>query len=387
MSAKRIVFIIMCVLLAATVAVVGIVAWRVSHLLGAFGALLNPPEMPTESVSPTDEPTDPPTDPPTEPPTDPPHEHYFLPSKIQKPTCETSGWTIYKCSCGESKVADLQNSLGHSWDGGTVIAVTCETDGHTRYTCTRCGRTEERNLVDKLGHDMSVVVELPATCTEDAKKTTSCSRDGCTYKVEQITTGSALGHNWGPEQREEPTCTEDGYILKECTNEGCEEEQKEALPATGHSFGPWQEVEGGHKEAVCSNANCDTTVSSADLKITKQYSAETTHYIFEVGTDDISVVLTYHVVDNRADELRNSNPLTFGYDAATGFCVTYEKAAGGEETKTLDALEGGNLAIEDAPPTQTEPENTEPENTEPNTTEPDTTEPDNTEPPDQNETA
>ncbi len=381
MNAKRIVFIIMCVMLVATVIVVGIFAWRVSHLFGAFGTLLDSTEAPTETVDPTDAPTDPPTEPPTEAPTDPPHEHYFLPSKIQKATCETSGWTIYTCSCGESKVADFQDSLGHSWDGGTVIAATCEESGYTRYACTRCGRKEDRNWVDKLGHDMSVVVELPATCTEDAKKITSCAHDGCAQKVEEITAGSALGHKWGPEQRVEPTCTEDGYILKECTNEGCEEEHKEVLPATGHSFGPWQDAEGGHKEAACGNENCDMTMSSADLKITKQYSAETTHYVIEVGTDEVPVVLTYHVVDNRAEELRNSNPLVFSYDAATGFSVTYEKAAGGEETKTLDALEGGNLTIEDAPPTEDQPGDSGTDTTE----SPDQTGTDTTEPPEQNE--
>lgn len=364
MNAKRIVFMIMCVMLVATVAVAGIVAWRVVDLFGAFGVLLNSTQDPTETFESTDTPTDPPTEPPTEsptePPTEPPHEHYWLANKIQKPSCETGGWTIYKCSCGETKVDGFKDSLGHDWDDGTVVAPTCEADGYTRHHCSRCERTEDRNLVNKLGHDMSVVQQLPATCTEDAKTVTSCANTGCTHKVEEIITGSALGHNWGPEQCQEPTCTEDGYILKECTNDGCKEEQKETLPATGHSFSAWQDAAGGHKETTCSNENCGITVSSADLKITKQYSAETTHYIIEVGTDAVPAVLTYHVMDSRAEELRNSHPLALGYNPATGFSVTYEKAAGGEETKMLDALQGGNVLIEDAPAsTETQPDNTE----------------------------
>lgn len=360
MNAKRIVFIIMCVMLVATVTVAGIVVWRAIDLVDSLGGQLNSTEGPTETIAPTDAPTDSPTEPPTEAPTDPPHEHGWTVNKVQTPTCETGGWTIYKCGCGETKVGDFKDSLGHNWGNGIVVAPTCEVEGYTRYCCSRCSRTENWNWVDKLGHDMSVIQQLPATCTEDAKTVTSCANTGCTHKVEEITTGSVLGHNWGSEQRQEPTCTEDGYILKECTNDGCEEEQREVLPATGHSFSAWQDAAGGYKETTCGNENCGITVSSADLKITKQYSAETTHYIIEVGTDTVPAVLTYHVMDSRAEELRNSHPLALGYNPATGFSVTYEKAAGGEETKTLDALQGGNVLIEDAPAsTETQPENTE----------------------------
>jgi hypothetical protein len=171
---------------------------------------------------------------------------------------------------------------------------------------------------------------------------------------DDITTGSALGHAWGAEQRVEATCTEDGYILQECTN-NCGEEKRQTLPATGHSFGPWQDG-----TTVCGNADCGISVSAADLKITKQYTSEAAHYIIEVGTDAVPAVLIYHVVDNRAEQLRTDHPLTICYDTATGFAVTFEKAAGGEETKTLAALEGGSLQIEDsAPSTETPPEGSE----------------------------
>ena len=366
MNAKRIVFIIMCVLLATTVTLVGIVVWRSADMIGSLrgGGTV---EDPTGTSAPTDPPTDPPTNPPTEPPTeaptDPPHEHYFLPNKIQYPTCETEGWTIYKCSCGGTKVGDFKGSLGHNWVVDTAVEVTCESDGWTINKCSRCAKTQEQNRVNKLGHDMSVIKQFPATCTEDAKVVTSCSHAGCTHKIEEITPGSALDHNWGPEERVEPTCTEDGHVLKKCTNDGCEEEEKEILPAIGHSFDVWQDTAGGHKESVCSNADCGATVSSVDLKIMKQYSAETTHHIIEVGTEAVPVVFTYHVVDNRAEQLRNDHQPVMDYDAATGFSVTYEKAAGGEKTLTLtDPLKGGTLQIEDVPEsTESQPEDADQE--------------------------
>jgi len=67
-------------------------------------------------------------------------------------SCETDGYTVYDCSCGEAHYT-LYNlpAQGHAWDGGVVsVEPTFNSVGEMLYTCTVCGdtKTEEIPVVE-----------------------------------------------------------------------------------------------------------------------------------------------------------------------------------------------------------------------------------------------
>lgn len=96
------------------------------------------------------EPTDPkPTNPkPTDPkPTEPKptvHTHSYT-ETAAAPTCTSDGYTLHKCSCGDSYKDHVTAALGHSFgDWVTAKEVTVSEAGQQRRTCSRCGVTETK---------------------------------------------------------------------------------------------------------------------------------------------------------------------------------------------------------------------------------------------------
>ena len=108
-------------------------------------------------------------------------------STVVHETCTENGYTIHTCTlCGDSYTDSIVECVGHSWsnasctdaracvicgvtDGNalghsyssTVIAPTCDTDGYTTHTCTRCGDSYVSNKITASGHMWS-----EATCAE-----------------------------------------------------------------------------------------------------------------------------------------------------------------------------------------------------------------------------
>ena len=68
------------------------------------------------------------------------------------PTCTEIGWNAYEtCSrCDHTTYAELP-ALNHDYQAVTV-APTCETDGYTIFTCSRCKDSYTANPTDQLGH-------------------------------------------------------------------------------------------------------------------------------------------------------------------------------------------------------------------------------------------
>ncbi len=100
---------------------------------------------------------------------------------VLPPTCtepEKVGEFCTVCGAQKGEITEVGKPLGHEWnEGETTTPATCTEDGTMTFTCTRkdCGttRTEE---IKKLGHDYQVTGSVDATCEENGKSILTCSR-------------------------------------------------------------------------------------------------------------------------------------------------------------------------------------------------------------------
>ena len=92
------------------------------------------------------------------------------------PTCTEIGWNAYKtCSrCDYTTYAELP-ILGHDYQAVTVDP-TCEADGYTIFTCSRCKDSYTADPTDKLGHQFGAW-----SPNETGSQSADCLRQGCAH--------------------------------------------------------------------------------------------------------------------------------------------------------------------------------------------------------------
>ena len=92
------------------------------------------------------------------------------------PTCTEIGWNAYEtCSrCDYTTYAELP-ALNHDYQAVTV-APTCEADGYTVFTCSRCKDSYTADPTDKLGHQFGAW-----SPNGTGSQSASCLRDGCAH--------------------------------------------------------------------------------------------------------------------------------------------------------------------------------------------------------------
>ena len=92
------------------------------------------------------------------------------------PTCTEKGWNAYEtCSrCDYTTYAELP-ALNHDYQAVTV-APTCETDGYTVFTCSRCKDSYTADPTDQLGHQFGAW-----SPNGTGAQSASCLRDGCAH--------------------------------------------------------------------------------------------------------------------------------------------------------------------------------------------------------------
>ena len=92
------------------------------------------------------------------------------------PTCTEIGWNAYKtCSrCDYTTYAELP-ILGHDYQAVTVEP-TCEADGYTIFTCSRCKDSYTADPTDQLGHQFGAW-----SPNGTGAQSASCLRDGCAH--------------------------------------------------------------------------------------------------------------------------------------------------------------------------------------------------------------
>lgn len=92
------------------------------------------------------------------------------------PTCTEKGWSAYEtCSrCNYTTYAELP-ALNHDYQAVTVEP-TCETDGYTVFTCSRCKDSYTADPTDQLGHKFGAW-----SPNGTGSQSADCLRDGCAH--------------------------------------------------------------------------------------------------------------------------------------------------------------------------------------------------------------
>ena len=105
-----------------------------------------------------------------------PNNHDLVHHDAKAPTCTEIGWDAYKtCSrCDYTTYAELP-ALNHDYQAVTV-APTCETDGYTVFTCSRCKDSYTADPTDKLGHQFGAW-----SPNGTGSQSADCLRQGCVH--------------------------------------------------------------------------------------------------------------------------------------------------------------------------------------------------------------
>lgn len=96
--------------------------------------------------------------------------------EAKAPTCTEKGWNAYEtCSrCDHTTYAELP-ALNHDYQAVTVEP-TCETDGYTIFTCSRCNDSYTADPTDKLGHQFGAW-----SPNGTGSQSAACLRQGCAH--------------------------------------------------------------------------------------------------------------------------------------------------------------------------------------------------------------
>ena len=102
--------------------------------------------------------------------------HALVNHDAKAPTCTEIGWNAYKtCSrCDHTTYAELP-ALNHDYQAVTV-APTCEADGYTVFTCSRCKDSYTADPTDQLGHQFGAW-----SPNGTGSQSASCLRQGCAH--------------------------------------------------------------------------------------------------------------------------------------------------------------------------------------------------------------
>ena len=102
--------------------------------------------------------------------------HALVHHDAKAPTCTEIGWNAYDtCSrCNYTTYAEL-SALNHDYQAVTVEP-TCETDGYTVFTCSRCKDSYTADPTDKLGHQFGAW-----SPNGTGSQSADCLRQGCAH--------------------------------------------------------------------------------------------------------------------------------------------------------------------------------------------------------------
>ena len=148
-----------------------------------------------------------------------PTNHDIKRYTAQAPTCTDPGWAAYEAcqreGCGYSTYAEIPAS-GHSLTHHAAKAPTCTEIGWEAYdTCSHCDYTTYAEL-PALGHDYQDEI-IPRTCEDDGCTLHTCTRCADRYADTII---PHCGHWYG-----EWTANGDGTQRAECLRGGCHHEK------------------------------------------------------------------------------------------------------------------------------------------------------------------
>lgn len=177
LTTKQILFLLMCTLLILVIVMGTIVINRISGLFSRVdGSTPSTPAAEPSSSSQTQESSQIPSSSsqatiPTET-----HTHDLKKDQTISATCDSSGYTLYSCSCGKTDIRDFKDPLGHNYGPYTVVPATCEADGYTERVCSRCKKAEHTKPTTG-GHKFNQWQDIPVsdgTPTQEQRTCNAC---------------------------------------------------------------------------------------------------------------------------------------------------------------------------------------------------------------------
>ena len=104
------------------------------------------------------------------------NNHDLVQHAAKAPTCTEIGWDAYDLCvrCGYTTRKELP-ALNHDYQAVTVEP-TCETDGYTVFTCSRCNDSYTADLTDQLGHQFGAW-----SPNGTGSQSAGCLRQGCAH--------------------------------------------------------------------------------------------------------------------------------------------------------------------------------------------------------------
>lgn len=246
------------------------------------------------------------------------HEHDFTGTEtiVTEATCTTAGLKTIACtnaSCPEVKEETI-DALGHS-EKVAVTPASCEEDGISVTSCTRCGDVLSTEVLTAPGHDWTDwTVSKAVTCITDGTESRECNNcNACEDRVVNAT-GHTPEEEW--ETLEEATCTAEGKAVIRCAV--CEDILSEkAIPMTEHDYTDWEVVkeptitEEGQKKRGCKD--CELLEFETIEKL-PEYILGDADNDGDVDVFDARLVLRYAVDDAEAIELIHKIAADFDED-------------------------------------------------------------------------
>lgn len=102
--------------------------------------------------------------------------HDLVRHEAKAATCTEKGWNAYEtCSRCDYTTYTEQPALNHDYQAVTV-APTCEADGYTVFTCSRCKDSYTADPTDKLGHQFGAW-----SPNGTGSQSADCLRQGCAH--------------------------------------------------------------------------------------------------------------------------------------------------------------------------------------------------------------
>ena len=102
--------------------------------------------------------------------------HDLVRHEAKAATCTEKGWNAYEtCSRCDYTTYTEQPALNHDYQAVTVEP-TCETDGYTIFTCSRCKDSYTADPTDQLGHQFGAW-----SPNGTGSQSADCLRDGCAH--------------------------------------------------------------------------------------------------------------------------------------------------------------------------------------------------------------
>lgn len=194
---------------------------------------------------------------------------YQTKQTIQYPDCDDTGTRVINTYCATCKTLysteeEILPAKGHVFnEWKDVVSPDCDDEGQQRRVCIVCGYSETKGVSAK-GHDWEdeLKVDKEPTCYEEGSRSRHCkncdiTKDSETIPMTEHTPGKPTKDKENP-----ATCVDGGSYEQVVSCDVCHAEISRtliAIPATGHSYGDWEEVtspdcdDEGVKQRKCSN--------------------------------------------------------------------------------------------------------------------------------------